>query len=74
MFLGDNLYTMFDVKLAMCLPFVDKLPLGVFICCPDTFEPFTFGKFCLAALECNETHTVRQLHCLESERRHIVIV
>lgn len=35
---------MFDIKLAICIPFANKLPAGVFICCPDTFETYTFGE------------------------------
>ncbi|XP_067948128.1 fucose-1-phosphate guanylyltransferase-like isoform X1 [Watersipora subatra] len=42
--IGNRLYSMFDIKLALCMPFAKRLPPGLFICCPDTFESFTFGN------------------------------
>lgn len=41
---GNPMYQMLDVKLAMYLPFLPKMPPGVFICCADDFLVYSIAK------------------------------
>ncbi|KAJ8298434.1 hypothetical protein KUTeg_024965 [Tegillarca granosa] len=40
---GSPIYQMLDVKLAMYLPFLPRMPPGIFVCCADDFLVFNLG-------------------------------
>lgn len=40
---GSPIYQMLDIKLAMYLPFLPRMPPGIFVCCADDFLVFSLG-------------------------------